>query len=346
MKILVTGGAGFIGSHIAEYLVQRGDDITVLDNLNTGSKENLAKINDKINFVNGDIRDYKLLEQLVGDIDGVFHEAALASVQQSFSMSDEYIDVNVSGTVNVNKNITTIDYGALANANAQTERNRIEASILYDKREKEALISIAEDPSKAYDYGLDNSWIAKGKIAKSFGFKKFTYYHKIPHTSLFSRVNDGYNYQNVSDNGIETMIHLWGMFPLTFVNSTAPNEFTKSIASIGLEETMKLKEIEVGKIFNDPNMQLNNAFIHKKDLNRATVFGVSGFVSTVIAEDDYDLMIIDYYNSKNGDLIAGSRVIFKGDKDEVDFEELEGRRYYFRKLIQKTIGSAQYIDIK
>jgi len=44
MKILVTGGAGFIGSHIAEYLVQRGDDVTVLDNLNTGRKENLAKI--------------------------------------------------------------------------------------------------------------------------------------------------------------------------------------------------------------------------------------------------------------------------------------------------------------
>jgi UDP-glucose 4-epimerase len=49
MKILVTGGAGFIGSHITEYLVQRGDDVTVLDNLNTGRKENLAKINLIIN---------------------------------------------------------------------------------------------------------------------------------------------------------------------------------------------------------------------------------------------------------------------------------------------------------
>ena len=65
MKILVTGGAGFIGSHIAEYLVQRGDDVTVLDNLHTGRKENLVKINDKITFVNGDIRDYNLLEKLV-----------------------------------------------------------------------------------------------------------------------------------------------------------------------------------------------------------------------------------------------------------------------------------------
>ena len=103
MKILVTGGAGFIGSHIAEYLVQRGDDVTILDNLNTGNKENLAKINDKINFVNGDIRDYKLLEELVHDTNGVFHEAALASVQDSFNMKDEYIDVNVNGTENILK---------------------------------------------------------------------------------------------------------------------------------------------------------------------------------------------------------------------------------------------------
>ena len=103
MKILVTGGAGFIGSHIAEYLVQRGDDVTVLDNLITGGKENLKKISDKINFVNGDIRDHKLLEKLVTDTTGVFHEAALASVQQSFSMKDEYNDVNVSGTENIFK---------------------------------------------------------------------------------------------------------------------------------------------------------------------------------------------------------------------------------------------------
>ena len=103
MKVLVTGAAGFIGSHIVEYLVQRGDDVTVLDNLKTGKKENLAKINDKINFVNGDIRDYKLLEKLVSDTTGVFHEAALASVQQSFNMKDEYFDVNVNGTENILK---------------------------------------------------------------------------------------------------------------------------------------------------------------------------------------------------------------------------------------------------
>ena len=103
MKILVTGGAGFIGSHIVEYLVQRGDNVTILDNLNTGKIENMSKVKNNINFVNGDIRDYKLLESLVNDSDGVFHEAALASVQQSFKMQDEYFDVNVYGTENILK---------------------------------------------------------------------------------------------------------------------------------------------------------------------------------------------------------------------------------------------------
>jgi len=136
MKILVTGGAGFIGSHIAEYLVQRGDDITVLDNLNTGSKENLAKINDKINFVNGDIRDYRLLEKLVDDIDGVFHEAALASVQQSFSMKDEYIDVNVSGTENIFKLAKEYDFKVVYASSSSVYGNPTKIPIKEDDDRK------------------------------------------------------------------------------------------------------------------------------------------------------------------------------------------------------------------
>ena len=101
MKILVTGGAGFVGSHITEYLVERGDSVTVLDNLNTGQAKNLSKVSNSVNFVNGDIRDYKLLERLVNDSDGVFHEAALASVLQSFKMQIELFDVNVNGTENI-----------------------------------------------------------------------------------------------------------------------------------------------------------------------------------------------------------------------------------------------------
>tara|TARA_Y100000310_G_C20554642_1_gene749905 strand:+ start:201 stop:1121 length:921 start_codon:yes stop_codon:yes gene_type:complete len=103
MKILVTGGAGFIGSHIVEHVAQRGDDVTVLDNLSNGRMQNLSKVTNDINFVNGDVRDYKLIERLVKDVDGVFHEAALVSVPESFKMQNEYFDVNVNGTENMLK---------------------------------------------------------------------------------------------------------------------------------------------------------------------------------------------------------------------------------------------------
>jgi len=103
MKILVTGGAGFIGSHIVEYLTQRDDDVVVLDNLSNGKMQNLSKVSDNINFVNGDVRDYKLVEQLVKNVDGVFHEAALVSVPESFKIQNEYFDVNVNGTENILK---------------------------------------------------------------------------------------------------------------------------------------------------------------------------------------------------------------------------------------------------
>ena len=103
MKILVTGGAGFIGSHIVEYLVQRGDNVIVLDNLSNGKMQNISKVSDDINFLNGDVRDCNLVEQLVKDVDGVFHEAALVSVPESFKMQNEYFDVNVNGTENILK---------------------------------------------------------------------------------------------------------------------------------------------------------------------------------------------------------------------------------------------------
>jgi len=103
MNIAVTGGAGFIGSHIVEYLVNRGDSVTVIDNLYTGKKENLEAVINKINLFQIDIRDFDSLKNILKNVEGVFHEAALASVQESFSKPDEYNDVNVNGTENIFK---------------------------------------------------------------------------------------------------------------------------------------------------------------------------------------------------------------------------------------------------
>ena len=81
MKYVVTGGAGFIGSHLTKILADQGHNVTVIDNLHTGKKENLESIKEKIIFVKGDILDNKLLNETIMDVDGVFHQAALASVQ-------------------------------------------------------------------------------------------------------------------------------------------------------------------------------------------------------------------------------------------------------------------------
>jgi len=103
MKYVVTGGSGFIGSHITKKLVERGDIVTVIDNMNTGKEKNLESVMNKINFVKGDILDTELLERITKDVDGVFHQAALASVQDSFDKPDEYHNVNVNGTENILK---------------------------------------------------------------------------------------------------------------------------------------------------------------------------------------------------------------------------------------------------
>ena len=103
MKYVVTGGAGFIGSHITEKLVERGDAVTVIDNLKTGKEKNLESVKEKIKFVKGSILNVKLLEEITHNVDGIFHQAALASVQESFTKPDEYNEVNVNGTENILK---------------------------------------------------------------------------------------------------------------------------------------------------------------------------------------------------------------------------------------------------
>ena len=103
MKYVVTGGAGFIGSHLTERLVKQGDVVTVLDNLNTGKIENLKPVSKKINFVQNDIRDFEVLRSLMENVDGVFHQAAMASVQDSFRIPEKFHDVNVNGTENIFK---------------------------------------------------------------------------------------------------------------------------------------------------------------------------------------------------------------------------------------------------
>lgn len=101
MKALVTGGAGFIGSHITEGLVQKGYVVRVLDDLSSGKKENLSSFIDKIEFIEGSITDKEIVKKAVSGADYVFHEAALVSVVESVSNPEKTHEINVEGTRNV-----------------------------------------------------------------------------------------------------------------------------------------------------------------------------------------------------------------------------------------------------
>ena len=101
MKVLVTGGAGFIGSHIAERLVKDGHQVIIVDNLFSGHRQNLAGFANSVEFVLGDIRDLGLLERISGGCELVYHEAAIVSVPYSVEHPQETHDVNIQGTLNV-----------------------------------------------------------------------------------------------------------------------------------------------------------------------------------------------------------------------------------------------------
>jgi len=103
MRFVVTGGAGFVGSHLVQLLIKNNHEVIVIDNLHTGKKENLESVIDKIEFQKIDIRNYESMENILKNIDGVFHQAALTVVQDSFSNPKEYYDVNVQGTENIFK---------------------------------------------------------------------------------------------------------------------------------------------------------------------------------------------------------------------------------------------------
>jgi len=103
LKFVVTGGAGFIGSHLVEYLVKQKHSVTVIDNLANGKFENLRNVKNEIDFRQIDILNYNELKNILKYSDGVFHEAALISLTESYERQEEYHKVNVECTENIFK---------------------------------------------------------------------------------------------------------------------------------------------------------------------------------------------------------------------------------------------------
>ena len=103
MKSIVTGGAGFIGSHLVDALLTQGDDIIVLDNFSTGRPENLSHVEDQVELIESDLSLYGTWTKYFKGVDRVFHLAALADIVPSIENPDTYYQANVTGTFNVMK---------------------------------------------------------------------------------------------------------------------------------------------------------------------------------------------------------------------------------------------------
>ena len=103
MKFVITGGTGFIGSHLAKYLLSKDHQVTVIDNLWRGKLENLSGFENEINFQKVDILNFESLREAFHDAEGIFHQAALTSVLESYTHKEKYHNVNVDGTENVFK---------------------------------------------------------------------------------------------------------------------------------------------------------------------------------------------------------------------------------------------------
>lgn len=98
-RYLVTGGAGFIGSHLVHTLLEHNQEVRVLDNFSSGKRENLSGLAGKLEVLEGDVRDRSTVANAVRDVDVIFHQAAFVSVPESMEKPQECFDINVSATV-------------------------------------------------------------------------------------------------------------------------------------------------------------------------------------------------------------------------------------------------------
>jgi len=163
MKIAVTGGAGFIGSHLVEKLVYKGDNVVVLDSLWSGKLDNLAKVFQKIKFTDVDVRENGKLLGSLEDVDAVVHLAALTSVQESIVMPLLYQEVNATGTLNVlNKSVKVGVKKFIFISSAAVYGNPIEKSI-NENHPTKPLSPYAASKLKAEEYC--RSYSRMGKIS-------------------------------------------------------------------------------------------------------------------------------------------------------------------------------------
>ena len=242
MKFAVTGGAGFIGNNIAKMLLKKGHNVIILDNFNTGKKENLEEIKDEVELYTVDIRDKEAITEIINNSDGIFHQAALANVSESFSKSKEYYDVNVRGTKNIfeiaKKNEIKVVFASSSSVYGEvetmpiienTKRNpihpygptKLECEFLAEKFSKDGLKVIGLRYFNVYGVGQNDAYagvitkflnkIKKNESPEIFGnglqTRDFIFVKDVANANLLSMMSDvSFGFFNIgSQNSISIL---------------------------------------------------------------------------------------------------------------------------------------------
>ncbi len=240
-------------------------------------------------------------------------------------------NIHVGGAIYENKTVTTIDYGALAEANANMQRLQFERQQYEDEKQRRMALEMAANPLKAYDYGYNLTMIVEKKVAVICGFKRVSYTYRIPNKDFFYEAGDGI-LENISANGIKTEIIIYA----PIYNIYNQKIIEKPDISFIKEDTI-----------NNVGPSGEPVYVYKKALVKSMVFGCTGYKMTMIWEDDYQYCITDNYQSHMYDVNGISffvKVRTYCSKEDADFEQLEGRRYYLRPLIEKIISTAKIED--
>lgn len=173
MKFVITGGAGFIGSHLAEYLISQSHSVEIIDNLHNANEESLKNLKDKIQFHKADILDFDILKKILKNSDGVFHHASLISVQESLQKPEEYYQVNVKGSENIFKLGLEFGFKIVFASSAAVYGNTSKLLIKEDSK-KNSLNQYAETKIQAEN--IAQNYINSG--AKIIGLRYFNVYGK------------------------------------------------------------------------------------------------------------------------------------------------------------------------
>lgn len=290
-----------------------------------------------------------------------------------FSQSNYYkVDVNskseIKAEVELNQTLETIDYGALALAEAKKEENRLKAKIYKDDTQRKYAEQIASNPLYAYDYGYPVT-ISRAmgispkhshgfdrnvtrEFAKPKGFNYFDMEFQRPNEALYIAAKDT-QFLNESADGIKTNLTIF--VPQSILTTSEMAELKNKDFILKKQYWEPFFGETENWILNwfdlEPGLKKQNTsqeyFLHKSNIKKSIIFGNDGFVLTRYEENKYEKYIIETYHyiSSNG-LSFECKVEYKGENDKVSFEQLESRRAYLGPLNRKIISSAYFGNYK